>query len=261
MTKAVWITSLNQETGKPATGELQQTVVKYGLDALGHYWVDDLEKAVWAAVLDELKKPEVAVWVILGTQEDFERDSFRFGLSLIAIGLQAQKGHGFPILLMVTQGELSPESLPTPLKGADILGAGTPATGAKLVAKANTPVPQVASDYRLNIYGLPGLGTWFEVGPSQGHTWAGAMLGVMDGKIHAHGVGPREVLPQKAVLEYPSQGLKLELGGDQYIAWALKNQLTESDSYFVGVKECPKSLVFGPHPEADDAEVYSVRLK
>jgi hypothetical protein len=107
---------------------------------------------------------------------------------------------------------------------------------------------------------MPQLGQWFEVGPVDAD-WSGAMFGVCGAEIDAHGVGPSGQLPQKAVLEYPMQGLKMTLGEKEHIAWAVKNRLDSDSSYYLRVKDEPESVLFGPFSEGDDAEVYVLHLK
>jgi len=113
---------------------------------------------------------------------------------------------------------------------------------------------------RLDIYAIPQLGQWFEVGPF-GSSWNGAMFGVCGAEIDAHGVGPAGKLPDKSVLEYPMQGLKLAMGEKEYVAWAVQNQLDSGSSYYVRIKGEPKAILFGPLAEGDDAEVYILNLQ
>jgi hypothetical protein len=129
------------------------------------------------------------------------------------------------------------------------------------VAKANMPPKKIEPGYRLDIFGIQGLGQYFEVGPPPGQTWDGVMFGIDRGEITAHAVGPAHKLPEKAVLEYPMKGLKLKLGDTEYTAWAVKNQLADDASYYVKVAEYPASILFGPMSESDDAEVFIVTLK
>jgi hypothetical protein len=127
------------------------------------------------------------------------------------------------------------------------------------VVMVNTPAKKVPVEYRLDIYAMPKLGQWFEVGPVDS-SWKGVMFGVCGAEIDAHGVGPAGKLPQKAVLEYPMKGLKLALGEKDYTAWAVKNSLDGASSYYVRVQGEPESILLGPLAEGDDAEVYVLHL-
>ena len=261
MKKSVWITVLEKEKNEEAARKLYQTVSTYGLAPAGHFWQDNLEQMAWAGALEELVKNEVALWIILGSAEALGIETVRYGLSLLTVGVHSQRGHGFPIILALTEGDVSFESLPTPLKGLEVQPATGATLGAKIAAKANMPVPKVEAEYRLDVYGVQGLGQWFEVGPAPGHTWSGVMFGTCGGEITAHGIGPAHKLPERSTLEYPMIGLKLKLGNLEYTANAVKNQLPETDSYYLRIKDYPSSILFGPMSEEDDAEVYVVGLK
>ena len=57
------------------------------------------------------------------------------------------------------------------------------------------------------------------------------------------------------------QGLKMTLGEKEHTAWAVKNRLDSGASYFVRVQGEPESILLGPFPEGDDADVYVLHLK
>lgn len=257
MAKSVFISILEKDEAKGKG--LFTTVTRYGLSVNGHFWSDNLEKMEWAGPIPEMAKPEVGVWLIKGNLASYENPDTRFGLSLLAVAVQARRGYGFPILLICDDGELDVEKLPTSLRGAEVVDEAK--LGAKLAAKANMPIKKIEPEYRFDLYPLPSLGLWLEIGPASGHSWKGGLLGVSDGDIAAHGVGPAGQLPEKCVLEYPMQGLKLELGGKEYTGWAVQNTLGENDSYFIKVTGTPDSLLIGELPEGDDAELYSLGLK
>ena len=259
MVKTVWLSSLgsSEETVKNLISQLQT----YGLEVRGHLWEDDLEKMAWAQARDELIKPEVTLWLILASNENLFTPSVRYGLSLLAITIQAKRGLSFPIVILLTQGEASSsETLPTPLKGVDVLSLADPGMAAKLVGKVHSPVKEVSSEYRLDTYGMPQIGQWFEVGPMNS-TWSGAMFGVAEGEILFQAVGPRGSLPDQSVLHYPLKGLKLSLGEKEYIAWAVQNEIDPKTSYFVKVEGLPSSILFGPYSSQEAAEVYVLTIK
>jgi len=244
--KSVWISSLAHDQEK-----VQNTLAmlkNYALDGNGHFWEDDLGKMAWSGPREEIIKEDTALWLILSNDKDLASPSVRYGLSMLTLSVQAVRGYGFPVAL-VHDGQMpAADALPTPFQKSEILAADNPALGAKIVAVANTPPEKVTTEYRLDIYAMPQLGQWFEVGPVDAD-WSGAMFGVCGGEIDAHGV------------EYPMQGLKMTLGEKEHIAWAVKNQLDSDSSYFLRVKGEPDSVLFGPFPEGDDAEVYVLHLK
>jgi hypothetical protein len=87
------------------------------------------------------------------------------------------------------------------------------------------------------------------------------MFGVAGAEITFHAVGPTGSLPPKTVLNYPMQGLKLEMGGKEYLAWAAQNELNAETSYFVKVEGYPESILFGPYSTEQEANVFVVGLK
>ncbi|NOX34521.1 MAG: hypothetical protein GXP56_12450 [Deltaproteobacteria bacterium] len=250
MLKKVWITSMAKD--KDATTRLLQLGRKYGLAPDGHFWVDDLQKMAWQAPLESLVAKETALWVIACTKKDFEPESVRYGLSLLCLSLQHIKGIGFPIMFVSQDDSLKIEDLPTPFKGCEIFKPDNTSLGAKMTARANTPVKTIGTDYRINIHANQGYGIWFEFGPKKGSAWKGVLAGGLASQINAHGVGPKGSLPLKTVLEYQMQGLKLELGDDEYTAWAVKNIIDEDKSYYVRFSDIPGSIVFGQLPDEEN---------
>lgn len=258
--KKVWLTSMvsSEEEVKKLMAQLKT----YGLEVHGHFWEDDLEKVVWMKVREQLVDSNVALWAILASDQDLQTPALRYGLSMLAITAQAQRGLDFPIVLLQTEGEpISPETLTTPLKGVDVLSSSGATLGAKLVAKAHsTSKEEESSGYRLDLYGNEQIGQWFEVGPTN-TSWPGGMFAVSDAEIAFHAVGPKGSLPSKSVLNYPLEGMKLNLGEKEYTAWAAQNELDPKTSYFVKVKGFPESILFGPYTSEEDAEVFVVALK
>ena len=115
--KTIWLTSLgsSQDTVK----KLMSQMKTYGLEVKGHFWKDDLKKMAWISARDDLMDPKISLWAILGSEEELLNPDIRYGLSLLAITTQAQKGLYFPFLILQTQGGLVSENqLPTPLKGS-----------------------------------------------------------------------------------------------------------------------------------------------
>ncbi len=256
--KKIWITSLEKD---PASVQKMMAKLKtYALDANGHFWEDDIEKMAWLSARTQLTDADTALWMILSDDKNLAADSVRYGLAMLALSVQGVQGHNFPIIL-AHQGKLpQADALPTPLQGAVILDADNPTLGAKVVAKMHTPPKKVQAEYRADIYALPQLGQWFEVGPLN-NVWEGVLFGAHGAEIDAHGVGPAGKLPDKAVVEYPMKGLKIDLKGREYVAWAVKNRLDDASSYYVRVKGEPESVILGPMSECDEAEIFVLRLQ
>jgi hypothetical protein len=257
--KTIWVTSLG--SSQEPVKQLMSQMKTYGLEVQGHFWKDDVKKMAWMAAREDLLAKNVSMWGILGSYEELLVPDILYGLSLLAITVQAQRGLQFPIMILQTQGEpISPEQLTTPLKGVDVMSAAGAGTGAKLVAKVHAPPKSRSVEYHLDLYGNEQIGQWFEVRPT-GSSWPGAMFGVAGAEIAFHAVGPTGSLPSKTTLNYPMQGLKLEMGDKEYTAWAAQNKLDAKTSYFVKVEGFPESIVFGPFSTEEAADVFVVRLK
>ncbi|MFO7752649.1 MAG: hypothetical protein R6V41_05980 [Desulfobacteraceae bacterium] len=259
MQKRVWITSLKKD--KEKTTALLELSKKYGLAPDGHFWVDDLKKMAWQAPKDSICAKETGLWVISAEPGDLEAESVRYGLSLLALTVQAIKGIGFPIIFVCFDNMLQQEDLPAPFKGAEIVDAKDRTLGAKIAARANTPVKKVAVDYRVDIHANPGYGIWFEFGPTGEEIWSGVLAGASGAQVDAHGVGDAGRLPEKAVLEYQMQGLKLSINNTEYDAWAVQNRISENEAYYVRFNGMPGTVLFGELPgEKSQGDFYMLRL-
>ena len=259
MVKTVWLSSLgsSEETVKNLISQLRT----YGLEVKGHFWEDDVEKMSWAKPREELIKPDVTLWLIVASLEKLVNPSIRYGLSLLTLTVQAKRGLSFPMVILLLQGDPPPtDTLPMPLKGADFLSLTDPSMAAKLVTRIHTPVKETPLEYRIDTYGNPQIGQWVEVGPMN-ILWPGAMFGVSDGEITFHAVGPKGSLPSHAVLRYPQKGLKLNLSGKEYNAWAVQNEIDSETSYFIKIEGSPESFIFGPYSTREEAEVYVIKTK
>ena len=261
--KTIWLTSLCDD--KEDIKGLMTRMKPYGIEIQGHFWQNDLKKIAWINPLDELLNKNIAVWIISGSEKELLEPDLRYGLSMLAISLQAQRGLGFPIVILQTTGNLlSANDLPTPLKNADVLSATDSGPGAKLgaklVAKVHTPPKKIDAAYHMNIHASEQIGQWIEIRPVN-DIWPGVIFGVVGAKISFQAVGPQGKLPDKSILNYPMQGLKINLGDKEYIAWATQNKVDKSTSYFVKVDEFPESILFGPYSTESEAELFIMQLK
>ena len=256
--KKIWISALDKDQEK--VQKLMGVVKTYGLGVDGHFWLDDLTKMAWDSALEPLAAKDTALWIIAGKETSWQTPSVRQGLSLLALAVQHQKGLGFPILLVPTEGTIDPETLPTLFRGAEVLPFATATLGPKIVALANRPVTPLDPGYRLNLHALHGIGLWFEVGPQKDIPWDGAMFGVHGADIDVHGVGPADGIPARTVLEYAMKGMKVQLGEEEFTAWAAQNHLDGAMSYYIRVQGVPDKLLFGPYAATEDAEVHVVAL-
>ncbi len=260
MKKSIWMTSLLRD--EAVVKSLYGKVKGYGLEVGGHFWEDDPAKMAWIGPREEIIKPDTAAWIVVASPEEMAKPSVRYGLSALSLTVQAKRGGAFPVVLLHPKGKaIDPQSLPLPLRSADTMAVDDPSLGPKLVAKVHGKAPAAPPrEYRLDVYGNPHIGQWFEVGPNDG-TWKGAMLGVSGAEIAFHGVGASGMLPSRSTLEFSVRGMKIEVGGKEYIAWAVQNEIGPKASYFVKVTGEPDSILFGPYASDDNAEVYIIALK
>ncbi len=258
--KSLWITSLAKD--EAAIQKLTARFKTYGIQMEGHFWQNDNAKLAWLGARDEITGDRIAVWAILGTREELLQDDLRYGLSLLSLSVQARRGVGFPMVILQTDGDpLSTDDLPTPLRRVIVLPAADPGTPAKLVAKLHAKAPKLPAPYYLDMVGNEQLGQWLEVRPTGEEAWPGVIFGVEEGEIVFQAVGPPGRLPKTTVLNYAMQGLQLELGATSFTAWAARNEVSTDYAYFVKIKGCPRTLLFGPYVEDEAAELYIVHLQ
>ncbi len=259
MQKKIWISAFDcpEETVQSVIAKLQT----YGLAADGHFFTDDLEKMAWAAPRKELLDTNVSMWLLLCSAESLKKDSFRYGLAMLALAVQAERGANFPIvILQIGDEEIAPDSLPTPLSKAKVLPIAGDAYGAKLLATVHTPVQPSQTEYRIDVYGITNVGQWFEIGPANSD-WQGAIFAVSDGEIKLHAVGPSGQLPEKSILNYPQQGLEIEVGESKFTAWAVQNELPPGSSYYLKVEGTPEKIMFCPYSSAEETEAFIISLR
>lgn len=259
MQKKIWLSALNcpRETVQSVIGKLKS----YGLAADGHFFEDDLEKMAWIAPRQQLLDSNISMWLLLGSAESLCRPSYRYGLAMLTLAVQAERGPGFPIIILQTGEEaINPDTLPTPLTNARVLPLTNDSYAAKLVAIAHTPVQDSRPAYRLDVYGIANIGQWFEIGPRDGN-WQGAIFGVSGGEITLHAVGPAGRLPEKSVLNYPQQGLQITLGDREFTAWGVQNELDSGSSYYLKIEGEPEKIMFCPYSSEQETEAYIVTLQ
>lgn len=255
--KNAWMTALAQEAalGHQVLVELN----RYGFAAEGHFWVDDLPSMAWMGVLEKMQEQRPALWVILANTKTLAEPNLRYGISALRLAVSAHLGPLPTAVLSGPQETLTVEMAPPVLGSALYLSVATPTWQAKLVGLANRPAAADRAEYRLDVYGDRQIGQWFEVGPTTG-TWQGALFGVAGAEIDFHAVGPPGKPPERTTLSYPQKGLRLEANGVEHTAWALRNPVAVEESYFVRVRGEPRFLVFGPYPEADVTELFTLGL-
>jgi hypothetical protein len=260
--KRVWLSWLPEGDEAGEVRGLVTLLSKSGLEVDGTPWSRDLDKVGWLETAQVLVEPEKAdVWLVAGRAEDFQDRAVRYGLSLTQAMVRAKRGVPLATLCAGLDAALAQDALPALLHGVDRLGPPPAAWGAKTIAAAMRARSAAvdAEPFRFSIIAHQRLGQWFEVGPVQGD-WKGALFGIDDGEITHHGVGPSGMLPERCTLEHPSIGMRIEAGGRELTCASVENRLAAGESYYVRVTGAPQCVLFGEHPEQDEAEVRILEL-
>ena len=133
--------------------------------------------------------------------------------------------------------------------------------GAKLVALIHKKMPLTLPEYRFGLHGNRHIGQWFEVGPIRG-VWEGIIFGISGGgEITFQAVGSAGALPETSTLHYPMQGIEMNAGDRQYVAWAVKNPLDKAHSCYIKVSGEPESIIFSQFADNDEVEMYHVDMR
>lgn len=260
--KKVWLTWM--PSGEIADNPDQSISLlrQYGFDVSGNYWINDLKKMAWTELANKLidaSGPDL--WIIAGNQEDFESDHNRYALSMVTATVSEERD--IPLQGICLGMDFAPahETMPTLLRSFECMSGTDAGWPSKVVSAVYRKIsPENFRDFRFNVIAHPMLGQWFEFGP-RGEAWTSAMVGVTDeSTITHHAVGERGKLPEKSLLEYPTEGIQAKLGEDTYTAWSVQNSLNVEQSYFAKVEGFPRSVIIGSHPGDDTTEVSRIDL-
>jgi len=255
--KRVWLSWVPEGAEAGDVRSLVVLLSKSGLDVDGLPWNRDVDKVGWLETAQVLVEPDKAdLWLIVGTAADYQSPAVRYGLSLTQAVVRAKRPAPLAILCAGLDAKPDAESLPMLLRGIECLGPPPAAWGARSIAAAMRA--RAASGdvepFRLSVIAHASLGQWFEVGPVA-DDWQGALFGVDGGAITHHGVGPSGVLPERCTLEHPSIGLRIDAGGREFTCCSVQNRLAPGESYYARVTGSPRAVLFGEHPERDEADV------
>lgn len=255
--KKIWITSLIRD--EKNIQDIMLRLKPYGIQVDGQFWVDDLENTAWANSYEQITAKEIGLWVIIADKDSLTKDSVVKGLSALALMVQAEKS--LPVLILAAEAAVEPILLPPLFKNSQLLPLNAAGVPAKMAALLN--IPQTAgkdSGYRLTFHPLRELGLWIELGPDKSAKWAGVMLGVTGCDINFQTYGDAGSMPEHSILEYPQQGLKLKLSDTEFTAWAIRNKLDNSKSYFARITSLPDQIIFGAYSNDDEADMFVIKF-
>ncbi|MCA8922894.1 MAG: hypothetical protein KDD82_13855 [Planctomycetes bacterium] len=264
MAQTAWLTWLPAEDADaPPLEKYVAAMNSSGYTLGGARWVDDLDKYAWGELASRLSSDEAGpeTWVVAGRAEDFASTTIRYGLSMTLAMIQSLRKTPPHVVFLGLDGAPDAASFPTLWKPGKAIDGTAERWAAKLLIQCRGKSALAAPrDFRLNVIAHSMCGQWFEVGPVEGE-WKGGMFGVSEGgAIQQHGVGKANELPKKTILEYPIDDIKAEVGGHEFNAVACQNKLEPTTSYFIQAQGHPQHLMFGGHPEDEDAEAWVVTL-
>ncbi len=260
MDKRIWVSALSKNADQIRL--ITESLRDYGFNCQGHIWLDDAPKLAWRSAYDELIHEQCQHWVMLADDESLKCASIRYGLSLMAYAMLRDKPDKMPIVVLAEKQETF-DLLPPILRKSQLILTSQNGWEAKFVAA--TIKPKLFNlPYRINTMGDANIGQWFEIG-SKLEPWHGIAFGIagLDAVIDFQGVGPAGALPDKSILEYPMEGIKMDVGGTTFTGWAVSNVLDTNLSYYVRVRGLPDQLLLMPgfKPDAgNDTEAYIVAL-
>ena len=255
--KRIWLTYLPETGREDRLPSLIRTLERYGFKVDGGLWDRDVKRFGWSAHRGPLLDPEKAdAWCVASGPEELRAREIRYGLSMLVLDVLSERP-GLPSFLL-SEGPV-PEELPHALRRLEPVDASASGWAARLLAGLQRFRPAPGGPYRLSAHAHEFIGQWFEIGPAEGE-WKGAVLGVDQGEITHHGVGPSGFPPERSVVEYPLRGLKMEVGGTEFTAWAVQNTIGPGESYYVKVVGQPGRLALGEHPELGPGEVFVFSL-
>ncbi len=267
-TKTIVLTSL--ENNENLIKSIGQEIADKGLNVIATAWQDSADNI--GLTIKELVAENVALWIILGDNKTFENEKTRAAISLIYLAaLHQRDGKILPIMFSPNQDEntFTPPNIFNDatnflaIKNATTILKNKIATKAFILVSKNPQLANNNENYRFNVICPTGLGLWLEIG-AKTENWQGIILGSYGNNSEpvAHGVGVKNVIPQKATLNYPVKGMQIELTDKKFIAWGCQNLLTPDISYFVKLNEIPTDIIFAEFPkdEQSSPEMYIMSL-
>lgn len=254
--KKTWITSLAHDENY--VQKIIAQLKAYRIPVDGNFWVNDLPKMAWYDSCDLLTNLDVAAWIIIVDATTIANKDIFKGLSALSLTVTAKREYPLPIILVANNCNIEPDLLPTVLKDALIITDITK-LGVKVVAAINQPPRAMAHEYRIRFHPLNELGLWLEIGPTN-EIWDGVILGVSDGEINFQACGEAGTLPEKCVLEYPEQGLKMAFDDIEFGGWSVRNQIDATSSYYARLTQLPEQILFASNTVAANLDAYTIKL-
>jgi hypothetical protein len=227
----------------PEEAQLRAT----GFATAGIAWQTLKDQRGWMQLCPVLDDPAVQAWVLAGAPDDFTAE-LRCQVSLLNLSLTREHPPDTAVVL-TRPGEF--QDFPPHMEHVSVFTPGQPFAGNLMAAryakkKKASPLP-----LRIASHLDPLIGVWLELGPPDGESWQGCMIGLLYAEITAFGFGARGRIPQKSILEYPQYGIKGNWGEHPFNACAARNTLDAEISCYIRVEGWPQAVFVTKHP--DDA--------
>lgn len=241
--KKVFLSAMNKD--EKAVAGLFARIKAAGFDITGHFWSHE-EKEL-TKVLPAQEVENVDAWVIYASEQITSETMI--GITLTLLTVRTFRETQLPVIIVGAAQELPP-----------LLNTAEFTSAEKLAVRLSTRTAirkkWIEDDFRLSAHCQAGVGYWLEVGPAEGKTWNGALVGAdisLGGSIDFQAVGPKGSMPERTVLDYPVRDARLSAGDREYLAWGCQNQLTDADSFYVRIKGLVPSLLLSEGLSSDDS--------
>src|SRR5262249_5968842 len=138
--KKVWLTWMSAAEASYKPAQVLQQLGRYGLEAAGHTWVDDLERMAWLGLRTTLLDTAAAdLWLVAGDQHSLSTPSNRYALSLLTAVVREGRGTAFPIIYLGLDFVPDPATMPTLMHTCQYLVTTEQGWPAKVVTAAFSP--------------------------------------------------------------------------------------------------------------------------
>lgn len=264
MGKLVWI---SWEPGcESSVKNLRDIVTKLGslgLEAQGVPLPRSGNLETWSSVEKAIEENKgIAAWLVLAQPGHLQEEYYRYHLSATSTVLGQGIVGSIPVMLLnMGQGQLP--VLPNQTFGtavvADFHDGRWSSDLLKLIYQAGTSNP--SAERYLRIHSDSIAGQWLELGPLS-EDWHGVLVGVTEkAEITHHAVGSRGLIPERCILEYPIQGMKLQAGQEEFSAWAVRNTIGLTDSYFLRIDGIIDAVLLANYPTAESSDMEVSRIE
>jgi len=258
--KKIWLTSF-KSTDRELLRQTYNHLKNY-VNIDGFICDYDIDIITWNTIKEGLIDKEISLWAVIMNSEDLNNFLFNYNISTLILAVQQKKGLNFPIIFIQTDHKkISKDHLPTPFLGIEIIKLSVTDPSAKILYKINSSSKKIKTDYYIDVYQIPHIGQWFEIGPINNIWKSGSLMGVCGAQILFQGVGSRGSLPKKSKLKSPIEGAEITWANEKFIIWSVQNEITPKDSHFLKIEGRPHTTIFGPTTNENEIDMYVIKLK